>query len=161
MIDYGKFVIMNHSPKKKLCWNCEGSVSLSEETCPFCGVTAVPAFLEGAGDFAPPYATHTENDFEIPKSPYGFDDDTSESKASQQSNEDLDAEPVDDFKRTVFALIFLLCGSVFFLFSMALGLFSHNGVFTLHWNANYWFIYTFLAIPLFFIGWRSLMKLDA
>lgn len=154
---------MNHSPKKKLCWNCEGSVSLSEETCPFCGVTVVPAFLEGAGEFSPPYASaHAESNPEIPKSPYGFHEEKSIHETEQHQKEHHATESESgDFKRTVLSLTFLLCGSVFFLFSMALGLFSHNGIFTLQWNANYWFIYTFLAIPLFFIGWRSLMKIDA
>lgn len=163
MIDCGKFILMNHLQRKKLCWNCEGSVSLSEETCPFCGVSVVPAFLEGAGaEFAPPYSTYKEKDNSIPKSPYGFHEDKGDLDIQQQPKEADEAEPaLDEFKRVALSLTFLLCGSVFLLFSLALGLFSHNGIFTLQWDANYWFIYTLLALPLLFVGWRTLMKLDA
>jgi hypothetical protein len=160
MFSYGKFTNMNQKAKKKLCWNCEGSVSLAEETCPFCGVTVVPAFLEGAAvEFAPPYATRVENEFDIPKSPYGFDEEKQPAQQQKEPQEALSMQ--DEFKRTALSVTFLLCGSVFFLFSLALGLFSHNGIFTLQWNAEYWFIYTGLALPLFFVGWRFLMKLDA
>lgn len=162
MIGCGKFAVMNHLPRKRLCWNCEGSVSLAEETCPFCGVSVVPAFLEGAGaEFAPPYSSHAETDYGVPKSPYGFHEEKDNLEAQQPKEAD-EAEPaMDEFKQVTLSLVFLLCGSVFFLFSLALGLFSHNGVFTLQWDANYWFIYTILAVPLLFFGWRSLMKLDA
>lgn len=163
MMTYGKLGCMKQSQRKKLCWNCEGSVSLNEETCPFCGVSVVPAFLEGAADeFAPPYSKQMKGELDIPKSPYGFDDEYGREEIKQSQKEAEEMEPsLNDFKRTILSLTFLFCGSVFFLFSLALGLFSNNGLFTLQWNANYWFIYTFLAVPLLFLGWRSLMKLDA
>lgn len=163
MIDYGKFTIMNKSERKKLCWNCEGNVSISEEYCPFCGVSVVPAFLEGAEvEFAPPYAKNAEKDYGIPKSPYNHDDIHEDSVKSEPQKEIVeDLEPaVDEFKRVALAVTLLLSGSVFFLFSLAMGLFSRNGVFTLHWDATYWFIYAILGLPLLFLGWRSLMKLD-
>lgn len=160
MIRYGKFTCMNQKAKKKLCWNCEGSVSLSEESCPYCGVTAIPAFLEGAAaEFAPPYSATSTSDFDVPKSPYSFKE-KEEAQTKQLPNQ-IDQDEPDDFKYTILSITFLLCGSAFFLFSLALGLFSQNGIFTLHWDANYWFIYTILAIPLLFIGWRYLMKLNA
>lgn len=149
------------SPRKRLCWNCEGSVSIAEEICPFCGVSVVPAFLEGAGThFAPPYSTSDQKDFDPPKSPYSIDVELPQ-LADNETREPEEEEPsFDEFKRVVVAVLLLLSGSVFFLFSLALGLFSRNGVFTLHWNGTIWFVYMFLALPLLFLGWKSLMKLD-
>lgn len=154
---------MNKSQKKRLCWNCEGSVSISEETCPFCGVSVVPAFLEGAGaEFAPPYFSYAENDLDIPKSPFAGHEEFAEPENREFAKEAEEGEiDVDEFKRVAIAVTLLLSGSVFFLFSMALGLFSHNGLFTLQWDGSYWYLYTILALPLLFIGWRSLMKLDS
>lgn len=154
---------MSKSQKKRLCWNCEGSISFQEEVCPFCGVSVVPAFLEGTeANFAPPYSMNSEKDFGIPRSPYDTSDDKTHSEADDSSIKDEnDPEPtLDEFKRTVLAVVLLLSGSVFFLFGLALALFSQNGIFTLHWNGNIWFAYTLLALPLLFIGWRSLMKLE-
>ena len=154
---------MNKSARKRLCWNCEGSVSVSEETCPFCGVSVIPAFLEGAeaSDFAPPYATSRDSDFGIPQSPFKFQDEEFSDVDSQVNQKEEEGQiNIDEFKSTAVAVTLLLSGSVFFLFSLALALFSHHGVFTLQWDAEYWFIYTILAIPLFFFGWRSLMKLE-
>lgn len=165
-IDYGKFICMNKSQKKRLCWNCEGSVAVSEETCPFCGVSVIPAFLEGASvEFAPPYSSHDEKDLAVPKSPFAgheeFEevDDHEPEVAKKASEGDVN---VDEFKRVAIAVTLLLSGSVFFLFSLALGLFSNNnGLLTLQWDGSYWYLYTVLALPLLLLGWRSLMKLDS
>jgi hypothetical protein len=165
---------MNKAARKRLCWNCEGSVSIAEETCPFCGVSVVPAFLEGTilegangSDFIPPYSSHAShsNEFDIPKSPYGFieeDKPLIEEEQIQKKIEEDDQQPsLDEFKRVVTSVTLLLGGSVFFLFSLALLFFSHHGVLTLHWNGDVWFIYILLALPMLIFGWRSLMKLDA
>lgn len=152
---------MNKSLRKKLCWNCEGSVSLAEEICPFCGVSVVPAFLEGVGaNFAPPYSAPLESD-EIPKSPYHTHEEDCLATDTAVTKEESDEESaMDEFKQVVIAVALLLSGSVFFLFGLALALFSQNGIFTLHWNGDMWFVYAILAFPLLFVGWKSLMKLD-
>ncbi|MGZ3633930.1 MAG: hypothetical protein ACXWM7_06595 [Parachlamydiaceae bacterium] len=33
---------MSENTKKKLCWNCEGNVSLYEDTCPYCRASILP-----------------------------------------------------------------------------------------------------------------------
>ena len=153
---------MNKLQKKKLCWNCESQVSIEEETCPICGVSVVPAYLEGTGaNFSPPYSMGAGTDFGIPRSPYETDASNSslESEISEKKIEE--GQPaLDEFKRVMITVILLLTGSVFFIFSLALALFSRHGVFTLQWDGSYWFIYTLFAIPLLIIGWRSLMRLD-
>jgi hypothetical protein len=153
---------MNKTLKKRLCWNCEGNVALNEETCPFSGVSVVPAFLEGAGaEFSPPYSTAHEDDGAIPKSPFDIQDETTDSENREEQKQVNETEPaIDEFKQVLISVALLLTGSVFFLFSMALALFSQDGILTLQWEGDYWYIYTILALPLLFFGWRFLMKLD-
>lgn len=153
---------MSKSLRKRLCWNCEGEVVLSEEVCPFCGVSVVPACLEGPGDlFAPPYSNHFDKDLEVPKSPYDLHGShPAEQTAPLASNEEESEPALDDFKRGTIAIILLLSGSVFLLFSLALALFSQNGTFTLQWDGTFWYVYAIVALPLLAIGWASLMKLE-
>jgi len=155
---------MDNLKRKKLCWNCEGSVTFSEETCPFCGVSVVPAFLEGAeAEFAPPYKLTEEKDFGIPKSPFALDEPDEGREIVTQAKQaaiPLQETEAGTFKQAALAAVLLSGGAVFFLFSLALGLFSHNGIFTLQWDATYWFVYTFVAVVFLFIGWRMLLQLD-
>lgn len=150
------------SQKKKLCWNCEGTVSFHEETCPYCGVSVIPAFLEGAGaDFSPPYSKNHEQDLEVPKSPYDLSPNLDEEQPENSKTETEEIQPaVDDFKSSMAAVALLLSGSVLLLFSLVLALFSRDGVLTLQWDGTIWHIYLLVGVPLFLLGWRSLMKIE-
>lgn len=154
-------------PKKRLCWNCEGNVSLSEETCPYCGVSVIPASLDGTNHgLTPPYQMGAAKENLVPRSPYALNAETPTVKAEEDvkeiSTEELEDSdvPVDEFKNILLALLLLLAGSMFFLFGLTLALFSRNGVFTLQWDSSYWFLYSILSMPLLFFGWRALLKLD-
>jgi len=152
---------MNKVPKSRLCWNCEGSVSLAEETCPFCGVSVVPASLDGTPpSFAPPYSPSVLQSRDVPPSPYGHVEESpfehrKEGAMAVEETETL----VDEFKKTIQAVTLLLSGSVFFIFSLALALFSTNGTFTLQWDGTLWYVYMLLSLPLMIFGWRALLKL--
>lgn len=163
--------IMTVMPKKKLCWNCEGSVSVAEETCPYCGVSVIPASLDGTTHgLNPPYQMNQMSGVKenvVPRSPFAVTQEAQDEKeegdvAKEADKEELeDSEvPVDDFKNILLSLILLLAGSMFFLFSLTLALFSQGGIFTLQWNSGYWYIYSLLSLPLLFFGWRALLKLD-
>lgn len=150
--------------KKKLCWNCEGNVSLSDETCPYCGVSVIPASLDGSlSSHAPPYQMAEVQESIIPRPPYHTEQKNElileEKEEANKETEDEDVS-VNEFKNIVLSLLFLLAGSMFFLFGLTLVLFSHNGVFTLQWDGSFWFIYSLLSIPFLFFGWRALIKLD-
>ena len=154
---------MTKAPKKRLCWNCEGNVSVDAETCPFCGVSVVPASLDGSThNFIPPYTPQNSQGNEIPRSFYAPEEESFKKQMGETVVKDEgEAEPsLDEFKKVVQAVTLLLAGSVFFLFSVALALFSTNWVFILQWDATIWFVYTILSLPLLFFGWKALMKLD-
>ncbi|MBA3815778.1 MAG: hypothetical protein H0X29_04515 [Parachlamydiaceae bacterium] len=149
--------------KKKLCWNCEGNVSLADETCPYCGVSVIPASLDGPShSHSPPYQMGEVQESAIPLPPYNSGQ--KNELASEGIEEEVKGEQdlsVNEFKNILLSLLLLLAGSMFFLFGLTLVLFSHNGVFTLQWDGSFWFIYSLLSIPLLFFGWRALLKLDS
>lgn len=145
---------MNTKTKKKLCWNCEGNVSLEDELCPYCGVSLDVTPIAGTNiqdmQLIPPYKLSTNPvDQPIPTAPY----------PSQEVNEEPPLEKTEtypnDVKTFAIPLALFLLGSVLILFSLILLIFSDSqGILTLNWNGNYWFIYLLIGIPLTYLGWR-------
>ena len=147
--------------KKRVCWNCEGSVSLNEEVCPFCGVSVIPASLDGTDHgFVPPYMPHslkgTEAAHPSPYRPWN-------EESVKETSKEVEEEPklgTDDFKKVVASTTLLLAGSVFFLFGLALVLFSTDGTFSLKWDGSLWYVYLIFSVPLIYFGWKYLMEID-
>ena len=159
--------LMNARPKKKLCWNCEGNVSLKAENCPYCGVSVVGLSSEISSETpTPPYRlVNPAQEPAIPVSPFADSDvDEDEDVESAPAHDEVAAQaPLDvkddDSKKVVLVLTLLAAGSIFFIFGFALLLFSDEGYLSLHWNAAYWFVYLLLALPMLFIGFRKLNAL--
>ena len=145
------------TPKKKLCWNCEARVTLTEEYCPCCGVYLSPSTVpEGShlNHLAPPYKIVEEEEKETPNSPYSNDESNPKENGLLE-----DAESHSEFQNLCILISCLLSGVVFLLFGLALFLFSHKGYFTLQWNAAYWYLYLLFSLPLLVIGWNKLQSL--
>lgn len=142
---------MNKPVKTKLCWNCEGNVSRSAENCPYCAVYLSPEnedLQEETAPLAPPYPKATLSK-EIPKAPY---------TQQEESSEDVIEEPASTFhfQAAFLPLIFLTTGLISLFFSFMLFLFSENGKLTLQWDGDIWYVYSLIALPLLFFGWRFL-----
>lgn len=158
---------MNARPKKKLCWNCEGNVSLKAETCPFCGVSVVGLSSDiSPVTPTPPYKlVNPAHESSIPVSPFAVAEEGVAEEGENEADDQLpesEAEAVDaddDSKHVVLVLTLLLAGSLFFIFGFALLLFSEEGYLSLHWSSGYWFIYLLLALPMLFFGFRFLHAL--
>jgi len=145
--------------KKKLCWNCEGRVSNQEENCPFCGVYINGTLhMQGGGHededsdlsdetkaHAPLYTPMPEAANKIPAEQV--------TQISQKAN--LTAKP-SYFGKEFLPLLLLITGTVFLFFSLVLVLFSHEGVFTLQWDATLWYVYLIISLPALLVGWRLL-----
>lgn len=156
---------MNARPKKKLCWNCEGNVSLKAETCPYCGVSVVGLSSDISPETPiPPYKlVNASQEAAIPLAPYAaVDEEASDKEVEEESNEAPveDSTKEDDSKRVILVLALLLAGSLFFIFGFALFLFSDEGYLSLHWNAAYWFVYLLLSLPMLYLGFRFLNRLS-
>lgn len=158
---------MSATPKKRLCWNCDGSVPLHTEHCPYCGV-----YIEQMADsveeeqedvHAPPFAAAGtgQRDAGALAPPFAL---PRKGKASASKSAEAQAKtqirPVGENRRVVFPLLLLLCGSVFTLFGLVLLLFSENGIFTLKWNGDHWILYLIGGFVLLGVGWRLLGRLD-
>jgi hypothetical protein len=146
---------MSAIPKRKLCWKCEGGVSLTEENCPFCGVYLSPSNPNENSWLKPPYRL-VEEEQAVPPSPFT---NSAPSKIEKEVIPSPENEATHDVQNVVITLVLLITGSIFLLFGLILWLFSDNGVFTLHWNSQYWFIYLAIAVPMLLLGWRTLQKI--
>lgn len=148
---------MKTKPKKKLCWNCEGNVTLQAENCPYCGVYLSPGDEAKDHPFSPPYKnTQTEGNSEVPVAPYANQEKESSPISKEETELDQDKEQITTI---VQPLALLLAGSMFFIFGLALLLFSHNGVFSLHWDGNYWYIYLLISLPMLGFGWMFMRNI--
>lgn len=152
---------MSTTVKRKLCWNCEGSVTRDAANCPYCGVYLHPKDDDGYEDIEdhrPPYAIPEEQENTVPEAPYAATREAViENKPEKTPLQIMKAQSAD-WKIVVLPLAMLLAGSLSLLFGVLLLLFSHNGTFTLQWNASYWVYYLVASIPLLFMGWKSLQE---
>ena len=144
---------MGAVPQKKICWNCEGNVSREADNCTYCGV-----YL---------HAIDEDTSFSRTPSLYPLH------QPQPSVQEENPAENTEDFsfgsshslldrlKRDLFPLLFLMMGSVFFLFGIVLLLFSQNGVLTLQWEQTDGFYFFLSALPFMAIGWMFLQRLGS
>lgn len=156
---------MSATLKKKLCWNCEGRVSLEQENCTYCGVYLGPAPSGSSSQdiMTPPYRLVESEDTEdssdeIPASPYK----TGEGSIASVVQEELDMSIAkQDLRQIVLPIALLSAGAICLLFGLVLWLFSTNGTFSLSWNSDYWYVYLGLSFMMILLGWRSLQNCDA
>ncbi|MCE2983582.1 MAG: hypothetical protein LW832_08460 [Parachlamydia sp.] len=144
---------MSALPKKKLCWNCEGNVPKDLDNCPYCAV-----YLQGIGDDANAGWIPDEISNEIPPPPYQIQEEIK--KEEQEANNYPLQINFNQLKQDVLPALFLMGGSVFFLFGIILTLFSENGVFTLQWQSHYAPYFLFISLPLIFFGWKFVQQLE-
>lgn len=155
---------MSAVPKKKLCWNCDGNVTVGIGNCPYCGVYLQPEEEEERSFWRSASAEKTK---EIPAPLYQLrSNDNDETDSTVQDEEDSSTENESPFsflkfKQDVFAILFLMVGSVFFLFGLILFLFSSGGKFTLEWNGDLWIFFLLSSTPLLYFGWKYLQQVDS
>lgn len=154
---------MSAVPKKKLCWNCEGNVARDIDNCPYCGVYLHAEEVEDSG-WNPAY--HPQKTEEVPPPPYQIKTDAEEIQRHQNTIFIEESESAAKhslfalFKRDIFPILFLMTGSVFFLFGVVLLLFSQNGTLILQWQESHGLYFLLFAIPLISFGWMFLQRLD-
>lgn len=154
---------MSALPKKKLCWNCEGNVAIDIDNCPYCAVYLHASELEGGTHWNRGYSPSTKTE-EIPAPPYRIQtpEDQVEILNEEESDEKLSSwlSLFSQLKSDLFPMLFLMAGSVFFLFGVVLLLFSQNGTLTLQWQESHGFYFLFMAFPLIVYGWKFLQQLE-
>jgi hypothetical protein len=155
---------MSAVPKKKLCWNCEGNVAKDIDNCPYCGVYLHAAELEEASPWNPSYRPSADEE-DIPSPLYQIkpqvEEDSEEAEATNDSKSMSWDHLFSQLKHDVFPILFLMMGSVFFLFGIVLLLFSQNGTFTLQWKESDGLYFLLFAVPLIGFGWMYFQRLEA
>jgi hypothetical protein len=165
---------MSAVPQKKLCWNCDGNIPREVDNCPYCRVYLHATELEEDSSWNPTYRfSKTE---EIPSPLYQAQSEYEEAREQEDTlslvqNNTGQRDQTEDvlmwsvtfaqLKRDVFPLLFLMMGSVFFLFGVVLLLFSQNGTLTLQWQGSDAFYFLLFALPLIGFGWKFLQQLDS
>lgn len=162
---------MSAVPKKKLCWNCEGNVSRQIDNCPYCGVYLHAEELEENSSWNPSYQPSSKTE-EIPAPIYQIQqeeeveetEEIEEPVFNQENQADSDlyswTQLTTQLRKDVFPILFLMMGSIFFLFGVVLYLFSQNGALVLQWQANQAPYFLFFSLPLVGFGWWFLQKTD-
>lgn len=140
---------MNTKTNKKLCWNCEGSVEKDAVQCLYCGVTLTPSDEDND-------SSSLNSASAIPHPPYTAGDNAPQN--GLYSSETKQIKNSSNIIGLTFTL--LLSGIVLFLFSLMLLFFSNDGVLTLQWDSDYWFIYLLISLPFLLLGWKLLRPVD-
>jgi hypothetical protein len=156
---------MSAVPKKKLCWNCEGNVSRDIDNCPYCGVYLHADELEENSSWNPSYHSPSKKE-EIPSPVYQIQQESERDEQEKSIENSLTEESsnwrivISKLKVDLFPILFLMMGSIFFLFGIVLILFSQNGTLTLQWQGQDGIYFLFFAIPLIIFGWKFLQQLE-
>lgn len=157
---------MSAVPKKKFCWNCEENVAKEIENCPYCGVYLHGVETNEDSVWNTPYQHQSNHPEEIPSPLYQIKPETQQN--IEEEEELLEDEPklftwnliYAQLKQDIFPILFLMAGSIFFLFGIVLLLFSQNGTLTLQWQESHGIYFLIFAFPLIGFGWRFLQQLN-
>jgi hypothetical protein len=156
---------MSAVPKKKLCWHCEGNVARDSDNCPFCGVYLHASEMQEDPAWNPTYSPSSATE-EIPTPLYRIEPDGEEVEEQEKGALHNPSKVFAwrslfrQFKQDIFPILFLMMGSVFFLFGIVLVLFSQNGTFTLQWQERDGLYLLLFAMPLIGFGWMFLQQVE-
>jgi hypothetical protein len=134
--------------KKRLCWNCDGTVDVHLSHCTYCGAE----LLRNGGEYL------EESAHEEPLQDAG--NQYNEDQFEEADEEELAHAPLRQRSLTL-PFMLLVPGTLLSLFGLMVWLFSRDGALELRWDASYWYVYVLLALPLLIFGWRSLGRDEA
>ena len=143
---------MKTKKRQKLCYNCEGDVDLDVIVCPFCAADLREEKPEQRNLLREDPSLHTKAQDSLypPSSPPRV-------RQEELLQEEMIQSDEEDQKKSPYMPIFLLAlGSQLLLLGVFMLFFSKDGVFTLKWDAHFWYFYVLSSIPLFIFGLKSL-----
>lgn len=177
-------MMQSQKRQQKICWNCEGAVSIEALYCPYCGsdmqaqieMSSEPESMQESPHYHPKISTETSNLASLYKPPYspnqrGFGvPNFKEEKPMQEdfyhaeeqviyeqkSEKASREEPTQRVEVGLWPLLFLSIGMNLLTLGLLLFFFSDKGKLVLQWNSYYWFVYCILAVPLLMFGWKLL-----
>lgn len=155
------------SERKKMCWNCEGSVSVKAENCPYCDAALYPDAEDPPHkeqEYPSPYKPPRQNNFlqqsSAPPSPFAANEKTSEVKEKDERDEEDVEDKLSRPKEVLITMAMLMSGLVLLLFGLLLFAFSNSGYLVLRWSTAYWPIYASIGALMLCWGFYSLKNID-
>lgn len=161
---------MRGKEKQKICHQCDGRLPLDADECIFCGSKVSEAkVVEKEMLYKPPYPSRIAAQEAVSS---GFRTVTASSatglehyqnyqeKKEAETNQELETEVRTSLWKhpVLWGTFLLLLASHSLILGISLLCFSQNGVLTLSWKMQYWYVYALLALPLVYLGWRLLDK---
>lgn len=152
---------MKPKKRQKMCYNCEGEVDLDVIVCPFCAADLRAEKPEQQRPSYNPSASvknlNTQQSLYPPH--YAAKAPEEEETPAIEEPEQMTSVVSEEEGKSIFGpTILLTLGAQLLLFGILMGLFSHNGVMILKWDARLWFLYVFASIPLLIFGYKAISK---
>lgn len=149
---------------QKMCWNCDGHVHVYELQCPYCGADLTEHEKKNE-EWEEEELVESKEEDQEDLGPAPFQDLLEEEERldlveEEEAWEKPEKKSDPDLENPLASLLLLLPGTLFFLFGLALFLFSKEGVLTFQFKSKYWFVYLLGSWPLLYLGWRSLFSLE-
>jgi hypothetical protein len=165
--------------RTKMCPSCDGCVSLNETTCPYCRSNLLEENVDERSTpikekskplsyeeslsslYPPPYKPKVINSNTLkfekdPKEDYAHLDDDDD----DPEDEDINNKDHVNSKNALIPTVLFWLGVNMFIFSLILIIFSKEGSLHLRFSSKYWFVYSIIALPFLFFGFKSLKDLD-
>jgi len=160
----GNIDLMKPKKRQKLCHNCEGEIDVDVIVCPFCAADLREEKPEQR------YCSHPQsfsnNQMTQSLYPSSIQDQEVQkpseipSRISHQEEAFQDVPSEENKQAGLFVpTVLFTLGVQLFIFGLLMLLFSHKGTVILKWDARFWFVYLFVAVPFLIFGYRALSKL--
>ena len=154
---------MSTNTHTKLCRNCDGYVHIYEMQCPYCGasISDLPEEKKQEASFDNSLSGSMQEKAVDPmgsenfQPPYQYGYTQEQAKVPHESPKNSVKE-TQDVESPVVSLLLLIPGSVLFLLGLSVALFSTDGVLTFQFRSKFWFVYLIGALPLLYLGYKSL-----
>ncbi len=151
---------MKPKKRQKLCCNCDGEIDLDVIVCPYCAADLREekpelqraAFVQGC---VRPHGAGPGIPEELPPETQDLKD-SAVPVVEEVVQVPEESEP--QLQHMLGTVLLLTVGVQLLLLGFLLVFLSSNGVLTLKWNANLWFLYIFASVPFLIFGYRSLSK---
>lgn len=140
---------MKPKKRQKLCHNCEGEIDVDVIVCPFCAADLREEKPEQR------YSSFVSQVQQMGKPPMA----TPKLTLDPVEEEGVDVMPEEERSAGVFVptLLFTM-GVQLVVLGLVMLLFSHKGEVLLKWDARFWFLYLFAAVPFLVFGYKAISR---
>lgn len=146
---------MKKETERRMCWNCEGYVSIHLTQCPYCRSFLqdpiissnhnVENFQNNSNLFDP---SHIESN--------NFHFNEKESWEENSVKENQEVEPIVDSIIRNLSKVFLFLSIGIFIFGLSILLFGSKDGLTLHWGKKCAYLFILSSLPLTYWGYKSI-----